>query len=170
MLLADNQHLMSMLAELDIVTTTVEHPPLRTVEDSKRLRGDLTGGHAKSLFLRDKKAGYWLLVALEQTRVDLRVAASLLQASRLSFASEEELGSILGVVPGAVSPFAAINDVHGRVCVVLEQRLLDSDVLNCHPLRNDRTTAIATHDLLRFLDRIRHPPRIIDLLQMVASN
>lgn len=159
----DSQQLMLMLDELGIVTTTVEHPPLRTIEDSRRLRGNLKGGHAKSLFLKDRKGGFWLLVALEQTRIDLRVTASLLEAPRFSFANEEELGRILGVVPGAVSPFAAVNDVNGCVCVVLDQRVFDTDLLNCHPLRNDRTTTIATADLLRFLEGIGHPPRIIHL-------
>ncbi len=159
----DSQQFMIMLDQLGIVTATVEHPPLRTIEDSRRLRGNLKGGHVKSLFLKDKKGGYWLLTALEQTRVDLRVAASLLQAPRFSFANEEDLGQFLGVVPGAVSPFAAANDVKGRVCVVFDRRVLDADLLNCHPLRNDRTTVIAAIDLLKFLDGVGHPPRIIHL-------
>ena len=160
----DSQQLMILFGQLGIETTTVEHPPLRTIEDSRRLRGNLQGGHAKSLFLKDKKGcWYWLLTALEQTRIDLRVAASLLQAPRFSFANEEELGRFLGVVPGAVSPLAAVNDVNGRVRVVLVQRVLDADLLNCHPLRNDRTTMIATADLLKFLDGVGHPPRIIHL-------
>jgi Ala-tRNA(Pro) deacylase len=167
--LDESQPLMTMLDAFGIVTATVEHPPLRTMEDSRRLRGDLPGGHAKSLFLKDRKGGYWLLVALEQTRVDLRIAASLLQAPRFSFANEEELGRLLGVIPGAVSPFAAVNDVHGHVCVVIEQRVLEHQVINCHPLRNDRTTTIATHDLVRFLEQIRHPPRIIDLPDLAES-
>lgn len=165
----DSQKLITMLDDLGIVTRSVEHPPLRTIDDSKRLRGDLPGGHAKSLFLKDKKGGYWLLVALEQTRVDLRSAASLLQAPRFSFAGEQELARLLGVVPGAVSPFAAINDVHGQVCVVIEQRVLACGLLNCHPLRNDRTTTIATSDLLKFLEQVGHPPRIIDLPEVATS-
>ena len=160
---ADSQRLMILLDELGIATTTVEHPPLRTVEDSRRLRGNLKGGHVKNLFLKDKKGGYWLLAALERTLIDLRAAAALLQAPRFSFANEAELDRMLGIVPGAVSPFAAINDVDGRVCVVLEQRVLDVALLNCHPLRNDQTTTIATGDLLRFLEAVGHPPRIIHL-------
>lgn len=159
----DGQQLMLVLDELGIATSTVEHPPLRTLEDSRRLRGKLAGAHAKNLFLKDKKGRYWLLVALEQTRVDLRIAATLLQAPRFSFASEEDLDRLLGIVPGAVSPFAIVNDASGCVCVVLDQRVLDTDLINCHPLRNDRTTTITTLDLLRFLERVGHPPRIIQL-------
>lgn len=160
----DSQQLMLMLDELGIATTTVEHPPLRTIEDSRRLRGKLAGAHAKNLFLKDKKGGYWLLVALEQTRIDLRVAAGLLQAPRFSFASEADLDQLLGIAPGAVSPFAVINDTQACVQVVFEQGVLDSDLINCHPLRNDRTTTIATVDLLRFLERVGHSPRVIQII------
>ena len=163
-LAADDQQLMQMLDDLGIVTTTVEHPPLRTIEDSRLLRGKLAGVHAKNLFLKDKKGGYWLLVALEQTRIDLRIAASLLQAPRFSFASEADLDRLLGIKPGAVSPFALINDTQACVQLVFEQRVLDSDLINCHPLRNDRTTTIATADLLRFLEWIGHAPRLIQII------
>ena len=49
------QALYRRLAELGIETVTVEHPPVFTVEEAKRLRGSLPGGHCKSLFLRTKK-------------------------------------------------------------------------------------------------------------------
>lgn len=159
----DSQGLMALLDALGIAHATVEHPPLRTVEDSRRLRGNLAGGHVKNLFLKDKKGGYWLLAALEQVTVDLRVAAALLGAPRFSFAKAEELADILGVMPGAVSPFAVVNDAAGRVRVVLDQPLLDIPLLNFHPLRNDRTTAITSADLLKFLEAVDHPARIIRL-------
>lgn len=159
----DSQQLMSLLDQLGIAHTTVEHPPLRTVEESRRLRGNLPGGHVKNLFLKDKKGGYWLLAALERTTVDLRVAAALLEAPRFSFAKAEELAQTLGVIPGAVSPFAAVNDAEGRVRVVLDQPLLELPLLNFHPLRNDCTTTIASVDLLQYLQAVDHPPRIIRL-------
>ena len=159
----DSRCLMALLDELGIAHPTVEHPPLRTVEDSRRLRGNLAGGHVKNLFLKDKKGGYWLLAALEQTTVDLRVVATLLGSPRFSFAKAGDLAEILGIIPGAVSPFAAVNDVDGRVRVVLDQPVLEIPLLNFHPLRNDRTTAITSADLLKFLEAVDHPARIIRL-------
>lgn len=159
----DSQQLMALLDTLGIAHTTVEHPPLRTVEDSRRLRGNLIGGHVKNLFLKDKKGGYWLLAALEHTTVDLRIAAAQLGAPRFSFAKAEDLADILGISPGAVSPFAAINDTESRVRVVLDQSLLELPLLNFHPLRNDRTTTITSADLLKFLEAVDHPPWIMHL-------
>ncbi|MBI3514765.1 MAG: prolyl-tRNA synthetase associated domain-containing protein [Proteobacteria bacterium] len=156
-----SDELLAKLAALGIAVSTVSHPPLRTVEDAKRLRGDLPGGHVKNLFLRDKRERFWLLVALEDTAIDLKAVAKRLDAGRFSFANEQQLGELLGIAAGAVSPFAVINDTGGTVLVVLDDALLGIDPLNLHPLRNDRTTAIAPRDLLRFLEDCGHAPRIL---------
>src|SRR5271163_1611663 len=39
------EDLLAYLDQLRIATTTVEHPPLHTVEDSRALRGKIPGGH-----------------------------------------------------------------------------------------------------------------------------
>jgi len=67
------------------------------------------------------------------------------------------------VRPGSVTPFALVNDVEHRVTPVLDAAMLDHDPLNYHPLANDRTTAIAPADLLRFIAAWGHVPRIVDL-------
>jgi Ala-tRNA(Pro) deacylase len=157
-----------LLAELDalgIRTKTVEHPPLRTVEDSKRMRGDLPGGHVKNLFPRDKRERFWLLVTLEDQHVNLKAVAQHLAAGRFSFANEQQLDRYLGIAPGAVSPLAAINDIERAVTVVIDAALLRVDPVNLHPLRNDRTTALAPRDLVRFLESCGHPPRVLALAE-----
>ncbi|MEJ0071497.1 MAG: prolyl-tRNA synthetase associated domain-containing protein [Pseudomonadota bacterium] len=158
-----SDQLLAQLDALGIASTTVTHPPLRTVEDSKRLRGDLPGGHVKNLFLRDKHNRFWLLVTLEDQHVNLKAVAKHLGAGRFSFANEQQLDQHLGIAPGAVSPFAAINDSAGAVTVVIDDALLQVDPVNLHPLRNDRTTAIAPRDLLRFLESCGHAPRVVAL-------
>jgi Ala-tRNA(Pro) deacylase len=134
-----------------------------TVDDAKALRGELPGGHCKSLFLKDKKAALWLVVALEECRVDLKALADRLGASRFSFGSAGLLGEALGVKPGSVTPFAVVNDRDGRVRVVLQRAMLACDPLNYHPLENDRTTAVAPGDLLRFLEECGHRPLVVDI-------
>jgi Ala-tRNA(Pro) deacylase len=49
------EELLARLQALGIETTTHAHGRVFTVEESKALRGDLPGGHCKSLFLKDKK-------------------------------------------------------------------------------------------------------------------
>jgi Ala-tRNA(Pro) deacylase len=155
--------LFARLDALGIAHRTYTHPPVFTVEEAKALRGTLPGGHCKSLFLKDKKGGLWLVVALEECRVDLKALADALGAPRFSFGSADRLYAVLGVRPGSVTPFAAINDVERLVTVVLQQAMLAHDPLNYHPLENDRTTAIAPGDLVRFLDACGHGPRVVDI-------
>jgi Ala-tRNA(Pro) deacylase len=66
----------------------------------------------------------------------------------------------LGVPPGSVTPFAAINDTGRQVQVVLDQAMMTHALLNYHPLVNTMTTAIARNDLVKFLEATGHPPRI----------
>jgi Ala-tRNA(Pro) deacylase len=155
--------LLARLAELGIAVSTVEHPPVFTVEEARRYRGDLPGTHTKSLFLRDKKGAMWMVVCLENRAVDLKDLAGRIGAKHLSFGSPERLLRHLGVIPGAVSPFAVVNDVERVVQVVLDRDVLARDPVNLHPLDNAKTTAIAAADLLRFLEAEGHAPQVIDL-------
>ncbi len=148
---------------LGIAHRTYDHPPVFTVAEAVSLRGQLPGGHCKSLFLKDKKAGLWLVIALEERTIDLKRLAALLAAPRFSFGNAELLYEVLGVRPGSVTPFALVNDTTQRVTIVLDRAMLDHDPLNYHPLDNERTTAIAPADLLRFVASCGHRPRIVDL-------
>jgi hypothetical protein len=118
--------------------------------------------HKVNLFLRNKKGVMWLVTCLEDRRIDLKDLGGRLGAGRLSFGSAERLMHYLGVLPGAVTPFAVVNDHGCAVTVALDHALLDLDPVNCHPLTNTRTTAIAARDLVRFLEAEGHPPQIVE--------
>jgi Ala-tRNA(Pro) deacylase len=93
--------------------------------------------------------------------IDLKGLHRRLGASgRLSFGSAEMLVDVLGVKPGSVTPFAAINDHEGRVQVVLDAAMMALPMLNYHPLDNTMTTAISRDDLVIFLRATGHEPRI----------
>lgn len=155
--------LYARLEQLKIQTHTVEHEPMFTVEDSIALRGNLSGGHCKSLFLKNKKGAFWLVVMLEDKRLDIRALGDLLVSGRLSFCSPERLWHYLGVIPGSVTPFSVINDGNRSVNVVLDQDMMAFSPLHYHPLRNDKTTAIAPVDLLAFLRAEGYEPQVLDL-------
>lgn len=150
------------LEALGIHHESFEHEPVFTVEESKRSRGDMDGAHVKNLFLRNKKGEMWLVTCLEDRRVDLKWLAQTLGAGRFSFGSPERLMRYLGVLPGAVTTFAAINDVTGSVRVALDRALPESSRINLHPLTNAMTTTISASDLPRFLEAVDHPPTLID--------
>ncbi len=153
--------LFARLAALGIETSTIEHPPLFTVEESKRLRGEIPGGHTKNLFLKDRKDALFLVVALESADMDLKRLHDRLGCGRLSFGKAELLEEALGIAPGSVTPFAVINDTQGRVTVVLDEPMMHEPILNYHPLVNTATTAIRSEDLVRFLRDTGHEPRVL---------
>jgi Ala-tRNA(Pro) deacylase len=154
--------LFALLDRLGIAHTTVTHAPLFTVEQSRALRGLIPGGHTKNLFLKDKKDALYLVVALEDAAIDLKSLHRRLGASgRFSFGSADALRDALGVEPGAVTPFAVMNDGEARVTVVLDAAMMSQETLNYHPLDNTMTTSIARDDLVRFLDATGHQPRIL---------
>src|SRR6185436_17144957 len=113
--------LLAFLRTQDIKASTVEHPPLFTVEQSRALRGEIAGGHTKNLFLKDKKDAVFLVVAEEEAEVDMKNLHRLIGSARLSFGRPELLTELLGVAPGSVTPFGIINDESGRVAVILDQ-------------------------------------------------
>jgi Ala-tRNA(Pro) deacylase len=140
----------------------VSHPPLFTVEQSRSLRGTIPGGHTKNLFLKDKKGELFLVTALEDAVIELKSLHRRLGATgRFSFGSSNLMLETLGVIPGAVTPFGAINDTAGRVTVVLDATLMEHAIVNAHPLVNTMTTSIRRDDLVKFLESTGHPPRIM---------
>jgi Ala-tRNA(Pro) deacylase len=156
------EQLLHRLTDLGIGHRTVEHPAVFTVEEARRHTAHLPGGHCKSLFLKDRKGGLWLLVCLDHRRIDMGRLAKAIDSPRLSFGQAELLQEVLGVGPGSVTPFALINDRDRRVQPLLDEAMLARDRLNFHPLTNRATTTIAAADLPRFLEACGHRPQVID--------
>lgn len=163
---ATPDQLLACLDRLGFTTNTVEHPPLFTVDDSRKLRGQIPGGHTKNLFVKDKKSRLYLLVLEEHALVDLKRVHDLIGAQgRVSFGQAELLMEVWGVAPGSVTPFGAINDTAQRVTVVLEKSMMAQERLNFHPLVNTRTTGLASADLVTFLKATGHDPAIVAFAQ-----
>lgn len=158
--------LAALFLDMGIETITYAHPPVFTVEEGRAYKDKIPGGHTKNLFLKDKKGLLWLIVALDETAVDLKSLPRRIKSDRLSFARPERLLEALGVTPGSVTPFSLISDTARRVTPVLDAALLDCDVLNFHPLRNDKTTSIKPKDLLRFMEHLGYIPHIVDFREI----
>ncbi len=159
----DRKALFARLHEFGIPTTTVEHPPMFTVEQSASVRGSIPGAHTKSLFLTEKNGRLVMVVAKDDTRVDLKALAKRLSVGRFSFARGGVLEAVLGVPAGSVTPLALINPTTAGVIVVVDAALMDFAEVNCHPLVNTATTRLATQDLIRFIEACGHSPRILPL-------
>ena len=156
------ESLIGKLESLNVVFTSHHHPPLRTVEDSKGYRGNMPGMHVKNLYLRDKKKRNYLIVAEEDRVIDLKSLHTIIGSDRLSFGSADRLFEMLGVRPGAVSPFTLINDPEHQVSLSIDAELMMAERLYFHPLVNDMTLGVTPEGLSRFLAATGHQPQLIN--------
>ena len=162
--------LFAYLDKLGIKTETFSHAPVFTVAQSRGVKATIPGGHSKNLFLKDRKDRLFLVVARDETRIDLKRLHETIGASgRLSFGSADLLRETLAVEPGSVTPFALINDAGRRVSVILDAELMAFEQVNFHPLVNAMTTTIARGDLLAFLSATGHEPRVLRLPEPPAE-
>src|SRR5262245_56741173 len=140
---ADRNTLNARLAELGIATTTVAHEAVFTVEESVALRDSIPGRDTKNLFLVDRAGSMVLVVAKDDTRVDLKALSKRLGFGRFSFGKAERLEAVLGVSAGSVTPLALINASAAGVTIVVDQAIMNFAEVNCHPLEDTAPTRLA---------------------------
>lgn len=149
------------LEALGIETTTLEHPAVYTVEESAAIKAALPGAHSKNLFVKDKKGRVFLVSAEANSVIDLKSISEKIGGSgRVTFGKPELLLELTGLVPGSVTPFGVVNDAENRITVVLDAVMMESEILNFHPLENTATMSIRREDLLKFLESEKHTPII----------
>ena len=155
--------LFKVLELLEIPYDLHRHEPIFTVEEGLHLKAKIPGTHCRNLFLKDKKEKMFLITAANETKIDLKALPEQLDCARLSFASKERLMEHLGIYPGAVTPFAAINDTGHNVTIILDQTMMDAEIMCVHPLDNAMTICLNPTDLLKFFTYTGHNPQILHL-------
>ena len=160
-----------LLHALAIPFSEVDHRPVATAADASFIKERLPGLGCKSLLLRHGKHRHdrpchdkprdgtsCLLVCLpDEKRCDLRALATRLGTGRLSLAGVAAMQELLGVLPGAVSPLALVNDADRRVRVFFDHEFVGQNVL-VHPLVNTKTLSMSFADLVRLLEATGHDP------------
>lgn len=155
--------LLDALGALGVAHTYHVHGAVFTVEESAQLHADITGAHTKNLFLKDAGGQFWLVTVPADIRVDLKALPAAISAKRVSFGKAEDMERLLGVIPGAVTPLAAINDTAGAVNIVIENSLAAATCVNVHPLHNCATVGLSGVDLVKALASWGHDPLICDI-------
>lgn len=157
------ERLFERLDGLGVAYEVHNHPRVYSVAESAPLKESIPGVHCRNLFLRDKQERMALVVAANETEIDLKKLAPLLGMGRLSFGSAERLWRHLGVRPGSVCPFAIINDTDKAVRIVLDAEMMRADIVNYHPLENDRTVGLSPAGLVKFVESCGRGAEIVDL-------
>ncbi|PON76347.1 YbaK/aminoacyl-tRNA synthetase-associated domain containing protein [Trema orientale] len=151
--------------ELHIDYSKYEHPVVLTVEAQAKYVGNLGGGLSKNLFLKDKKNRFYIVSALADTKVDLKVLSARLGLGKggLRMAPEEALGEILQVPLGCVTPFALVNESARHVSLLLDQGFKSQEHCFFHPLSNDVSISLNVSGLDKFLKSIGRDSSYVDL-------
>ena len=93
---------------------------------------------AKNLSVRDgKKRAYCLITLMGDGRVDLKEFRRRYGTRPLSYASADDLGSIMGLESGSVTPLGLLND-EGQEATVFLDADLASGIIGVHPQRQHR--------------------------------
>ena len=120
---------------------------------------------AKNLFVRDdKKRNYYLITVSGSKKLNLKDFHRNNGTRKLSFASEEDLMGILGLVPGAVTPLGLLNDTERKVTLFLDQDFLEEPgIIGVHPNENTATVWLKTSDLVDIIRKHGNPVNIVPM-------
>ena len=162
-MLKTQEELLNVLTEIGINYTNHEHPAVYTVEEADKHHEGIEGVHSKNLFFKDRKKKLVLVVTLSDKPIKIKEVAEKIGHKGMSFGKPDLLMEVLGVIPGAVTPFAVINDTEKKVKVILDQEMMDHDLLNFHPIVNTATTTIASNDLVKFMEHCNQEFEIVSL-------
>ena len=144
--------ILEMLTGFRIPFELCEHPAAHTMEDCKIPEQILGGVMPKNLFLRPRRQEQFYLCV---TRADAVFRTSSVSrqagASRLGFASEEELLRIMHAKAGAAGPLSLLFEEAKNVRLLIDERLKTEEKLLFHPCDNTHSVALSGKD---FFERL----------------
>lgn len=144
------------LDELGVPYDLISHPPVHTMEDCAESERILGGVMPKNLFLRPRRQeDFYLCVTLPDAVYKASVVSRQAGASRLGFASEEELIALLHSKSGAANPLALMFEEAKDVTLLMDKRLMNQERLIFHPCSNERSLALSGKDFFeKFLPAV----------------
>lgn len=161
----NKQEIYDYLKEKNIWHEITEHEAVYNMEDLSEVPLPYPEADAKNLFVRDdKKRNYYLITVKGDKRVDLNEFRQKYQMRRLSFASEKDLMSVMGLIPGAVTPLGLLNDEEHKVSFFIDKEFMDhSGLIGVHPNENTATVWLKTEDLLKIIQQHGNTVQVVQM-------
>ena len=154
----NKQEIYDYLDHLGVWYEITEHQAICTMKETKSVRLPYPEAEAKNLFLRDdKKQCYYLVSVKDDWHLDLKAFRQTYQTRPLSFASEKDLSTILGLSPGSVTPLGLLNDRNHKVVFFLDEAFTNPPgLIGVHPNDNTATVWLKTDDLIKIIEQNGH--------------
>ncbi len=161
----NKQEIYDYLKEKNIWYEITEHKAVSNMAELSLIEVPYPQADAKNLFLRDdKKRNYYLITVKGDKRVDLKEFRKKNNTRPLSFASEEDLMSIMNLVPGSVTPFGVLNDTEIKVKVFIDKDFMElPNLIGVHPNENTATVWLKTNDLISI---IKQHGNLVEVVQI----
>jgi len=87
-----------------------------------------------------------------------------INSARLSFAGAEFMEKYLDITPGSVSVMGLLNDTDNNVTLLIDEDVLKSEYIGCHPCVNTSSLKIKTEDMmLKIIPALKHTPTMVKL-------
>ena len=147
----DKNDIRRLLEQKAVPFDMFDHAAVYTIEEAAALNLPEPEAGAKNLFLRDdKKRNYYLLTVRDDRPVDLKAFQQLIGSRRLSFASEEDLMQLMGLIRGSVTPFGLLNDTENRVRFYLDDWYIGKRI-SVHPNENTATLFLPADAMMEII-------------------
>lgn len=149
----NKQDVYNYLKEKNIWHEITEHKAVYNMAELAEIEIPYPEADAKNLFVRDdKKRNYYLITVKGDKRVNLKEFRQKNQTRPLSFASEDDLMSIMGLIAGAVTPLGVLNDEELKVKVFLDKDFLEEPgLMGVHPNDNTATVLLKAEDVIKMI-------------------
>ena len=129
----DKENIIKNLKNKNIWFELEEHQAVFNMDDLDEVNLRYKNRDAKNIFVRDdKKLNYYLITIKGDKKVDLKQFRKNFNTRNLSFASAEDLMSILKLIPGSVSPLGILNDEKIKVRFFIDKFFFQRHRLFCH--------------------------------------
>lgn len=154
-----------LLDRLGIEYYRIDHEHADTIEVCHGIESALGCKICKNLFLCNRQeTEFYLLLMPGDKPFKTKLLSKQIGSSRLSFASAEHMEELLDISPGSVSVLGLMNDVGGRIRLIIDEELLADEHLGCHPCINSSTLRIRMSDLTeKLLPAMGHTYTLVTL-------
>lgn len=161
----DKYEIYEYLAGRNIWHEITEHKAVYNMAELSGIDVPYPEADAKNLFVRDdKKRDFYLITVKGHKRVDLKEFRKNHHTRALSFASGDELRSMMNLAAGSVTPLGILNDTEVRVKVFIDRDFLEPpNLIGVHPNDNTATVWLKTDDLISIIREHGNPVEIAEL-------
>lgn len=153
-----------LLDKLGIFYERVDHAAAMTMEACKEIDEVLAPAViCKNLFLcNSQKTKFYLLMIRDDKKFKTKEISPQIPSPRLSFAPEEYMEKFLDITPGSVSVLGLMNDKEHQVMLLVDEDVLKSEYLGCHPCINTSSLRMKVEDVFgTFLKEIEHDYMVV---------